>query len=114
MSAASRIVEAMIAELHLEVRVFHEDDFSDELRGEDPPGPEEASLEKERSLVLLDVLDDLDTCSRCVVARLYGLDGDRTYTHEEVGQLLGMPAHTVSQIEADALDRLRPLLSEVA
>jgi RNA polymerase primary sigma factor len=52
-------------------------------------------------------LDDLSERERKVLSLRYGLSGDRHFTLEEVGQVLGVTRERIRQIEQEALWKLR-------
>jgi DNA-directed RNA polymerase sigma subunit (sigma70/sigma32) len=89
-------------------------DVVEALAGEPFTDPESACIEKERVMVLLDELDEIDSRARVVLSRLYGLDGGEPMSHAQVGNLLNLTDSVVRRIEAHSLATLRPLLSEVA
>ncbi|WP_257669730.1 RNA polymerase sigma factor [Parapedobacter tibetensis] len=80
--------------------------YSEDLTYYEQPGPAEDRLEVEDFIRMLDRLPSLHRA----VFSLYEIEG---YTHEEISQLLGIPAGTSRGYLSKAKERLRTLYSRL-
>lgn len=56
--------------------------------------------------------DRLLPAERVVIRLLYGLEGEKAHSHEEVAECLSLKPDEVREIERDAIERMRALLRE--
>ena len=103
------IGELALDPLSLDAPVGEEGDtrFGDLLAGEEPTADDELAR---RRLVehTRELLDGLTPREREVLERRYGLDGDEDETLEEIGRSFSLTRERIRQIEAKALEKLRP------
>ena len=84
-----------------------EDSLGDLVEDQSEATPEEAMdilVRKEEVDELLETLNDRE---RRVIRLRYGLEGSRSHTLEEIGEMLGVTRERVRQIEARAMEKLR-------
>jgi hypothetical protein len=67
-----------------------------------------------RKIRLLDLLDKLDCRERRILEMRFGLRGSRPLTLEEVSQQIGRTRERVRQIQNQALNKLKQLLTDEA
>jgi RNA polymerase sigma factor (sigma-70 family) len=73
--------------------------------------PEEEMLREERQEVISLALKVLSDQERTVVIQRFGLEGENAATLREIGKRLGITAERVRQIELQAMQRLRKVMS---
>jgi len=71
------------------------------------PDPIEEVMQKDLARVMNDCLDSLTPREAKVLRLHFGLDRDRDYTFEQIGEILGVTRERVRQIEAKALRKMR-------
>jgi hypothetical protein len=71
------------------------------------PDPIEEAMRNDVSRVLNDCLDSLTPREAKVLRLRFGLDRDRDYTFEDIGQMFGVTRERIRQIEAKALRKMR-------
>lgn len=71
------------------------------------PDPAEELMQKDLVRVVQRCLDGLTPRESKVLAMRFGIDRDRTYTFEQIGQMYGVTRERIRQIEAKALRKLR-------
>jgi RNA polymerase primary sigma factor len=76
--------------------------------------PAQRAVVTEREREVSAMLALLPRRHREVLARRYGLDGQREQGHEEIGRLLGVGAERSRQLEREALHRLRSVVPGTA
>ncbi|HHV22360.1 MAG TPA: sigma-70 family RNA polymerase sigma factor [Propionibacterium sp.] len=81
--------------------------LGDLIAREPTPGPDEMVIDMEERERLEDMLADLDERSADVVRRRYGLVDGRQAKLADIGQIWGITAERVRQIERHALAKLR-------
>ncbi len=81
--------------------------LGDLIAREPMPGPDEMVIDMEERERLEDMLADLDERSADVVRRRYGLVDGRQAKLADIGQIWGITAERVRQIERHALAKLR-------
>ncbi|MDO5684311.1 MAG: sigma-70 family RNA polymerase sigma factor [Propionibacteriaceae bacterium] len=81
--------------------------LGDLIAREPTPGPDEMVIDMEERERLEDMLSDLDERSADVVRRRYGLVDGRQAKLADIGQIWGITAERVRQIERHALAKLR-------
>ena len=84
-----------------------EDSLGDLVEDQSEATPEEAMdilVRKEEVDELLETLNDRE---RRVIRLRYGMEGSRSHTLEEIGEMLGVTRERVRQIEARAMEKLR-------
>lgn len=69
--------------------------------------PDESIMNKERNLVVLDVVSSLTPREQKVLQLRFGLYGEEEHTLEETGNIIDVTKERVRQIEAKALRKLR-------
>src|SRR5262249_18612306 len=69
--------------------------------------PEERAFVSERSSAVSRALAGLKPREKMIIARRFGLGGDKTETLEEIGQSVKLTRERVRQIESKAIGRLR-------
>ena len=82
-------------------------DLVPDERAEDPG---ECAIAREAQRQVSDMLRLLPARHREVVVRRYGLNHERTQTHDEIGRSLGVGEERSRQIEREALHRLRAIV----
>ena len=85
--------------------------ISDFLVDRGAVNPEEKLLREEGQVLIRLALKDLSDQERTVIINRFGLEGRETLTLKEVGERLGITAERVRQIERQARERLRKLIS---
>jgi RNA polymerase primary sigma factor len=74
--------------------------------------PLDSAVEEDQRSKIIAMLRLLPDRHREVLARRYGLDEQETWSHEEIGDLLGVGEERSRQIEREALQRLRSIAPE--
>ena len=108
----SRVQEIMkIAQdpVSLETPIGEEEDshLGDFIPDDSAPAPAEAAFSALQREQLMEVLDTLTEREKMVLCLRYGLNGNRSYTLEEVGEQFNVTRERIRQIEAKALRKLR-------
>ena len=68
--------------------------------------PEKIAVEKVWSEEIQNTLSILDERQRQIITLHFGLDGDKTRTLQEIGEIMGITRERVRQIEAEAIKKL--------
>lgn len=116
-AAAMKLSEARVQEIikiaqdpvSLETPIGEEEDshLGDFIPDDKAPAPAEAAFSSLQHEQLMEVLDTLTEREKRVLCLRYGLDGNRSYTLEEVGEKFNVTRERIRQIEAKALRKLR-------
>lgn len=77
------------------------------IEDEDTPSPTQVTYQNMLREKIEEVLNTLSPREALILRLRYGLDHDRPYTLEEVGQKFGLTRERIRQIEGKALRRLR-------
>jgi len=85
--------------------------ISDFLVDRGAVNPEENLLREESQDLIRLALKGLNDHERTVIINRFGLEGGKTLTLKEVGERLGITAERARQIEQQAMNRLRKLIS---
>ncbi len=114
---AMHLTEARVQEIikiaqdpvSLETPIGEEEDshLGDFIRDESAPAPADAAFYSLQREQLMEVLDTLTEREKKVICLRYGLDGGKSYTLEEVGEIFKVTRERIRQIEAKALRKLR-------
>ncbi len=93
----------------LETPIGEEEDshLGDFIKDESAPAPADAAFNALQREQLMEVLDTLTEREKKVICLRYGLDGGKSYTLEEVGEIFKVTRERIRQIEAKALRKLR-------
>jgi RNA polymerase primary sigma factor len=116
-AAAMHLPESRIQEIikiaqdpvSLETPIGEEEDshLGDFIPDETAPAPSDAAFYALQREQLMEVLDTLTEREKKVICLRYGLDGGKSYTLEEVGEIFNVTRERIRQIEAKALRKLR-------
>src|SRR5581483_225713 len=102
------LLELMADPLSLETPIGDgESVYADVIADDQAETPDGASNDKARTAELAKALASLEPRMRKVVERRFGLDGEKPYTLEELGNELGITRERVRQLELRALRVLR-------
>ena len=114
---AMHLTEARVQEIikiaqdpvSLETPIGEEEDshLGDFIPDESAPAPADAAFYALQREQLMEVLDTLTEREKKVICLRYGLDGGKSYTLEEVGEIFKVTRERIRQIEAKALRKLR-------
>ena len=114
---AMHLTEARVQEIikiaqdpvSLETPIGEEEDshLGDFIPDETAPAPADAAFYALQREQLMEVLDTLTEREKKVICLRYGLDGGKSYTLEEVGEIFKVTRERIRQIEAKALRKLR-------
>ena len=114
---AMHLTEARVQEIikiaqdpvSLETPIGEEEDshLGDFIPDESAPAPADAAFYALQREQLMEVLDKLTDREKKVICLRYGLDGGKSYTLEEVGEIFKVTRERIRQIEAKALRKLR-------
>ena len=114
---AMHLTEARVQEIikiaqdpvSLETPIGEEEDshLGDFIPDETAPAPADAAFYALQREQLMEVLDTLTEHEKKVICLRYGLDGGKSYTLEEVGEIFKVTRERIRQIEAKALRKLR-------
>lgn len=114
---AMHLTEARVQEIikiaqdpvSLETPIGEEEDshLGDFIKDETAPAPADAAFYALQREQLMEVLDTLTDREKKVICLRYGLDGGKSYTLEEVGEIFKVTRERIRQIEAKALRKLR-------
>ena len=114
---AMHLTEARVQEIikiaqdpvSLETPIGEEEDshLGDFIPDESAPAPADAAFYALQREQLMEVLDTLTDREKRVICLRYGLDGGKSYTLEEVGEIFKVTRERIRQIEAKALRKLR-------
>jgi|GEM_PF-313625 len=86
--------------------------ISDLLVDRGAVNPEEKLLREESQDLIRLALKSLSDQERTVIINRFGLEGRKTLTLKEVGEQMGITAERVRQVERQARERLRKLISQ--
>ena len=108
-SRVQEIIKIAQDPVSLETPIGEEEDshLGDFIRDETAQAPAETAFNTLQREQLMEVLDTLTEREKKVLILRYGLEGDRTYTLEEVGEKFHVTRERIRQIEAKALRKLR-------
>ncbi len=81
--------------------------LADFIVTDDDPSPEAEALDAERSIRLRDVIGRLDAREQLILRHRFGLADGEPHTRLEIGNVLGITAERVGQIERAALSKIR-------
>ncbi|MBQ9306935.1 MAG: RNA polymerase sigma factor RpoD [Clostridia bacterium] len=114
---AMHLTEARVQEIikiaqdpvSLETPIGEEEDshLGDFIPDESAPAPADAAFYALQREQLMEVLDKLTDREKKVICLRYGLDGGKSYTLEEVGEIFKVTRERIRQIEAKGLRKLR-------
>jgi len=107
------ILQIKLRELSLDDKIGREKDtpISDYLVDQGSVNPEEELLREESESLIRLALKDLNDQEQTVIINRFGLEGGKTFTLKEIGERLGISRERVRQIEFQAKNRLRKLIS---
>jgi RNA polymerase sigma factor (sigma-70 family) len=91
----------------LEAEVTESGGSLGDLVADDGVTVEERAEEDERRDWLEDALDQLEPRERAIVARRFGLEGEKPQTFAEIGRTMNLSKERVRQIQEEALRKLR-------
>ena len=108
-SRVQEIIKIAQDPVSLETPIGEEEDshLGDFIPDETAQAPAETAFNTLQREQLMEVLDTLTEREKKVLILRYGLEGDRTYTLEEVGEKFHVTRERIRQIEAKALRKLR-------
>ncbi len=108
-SRVQEIIKIAQDPVSLETPIGEEEDshLGDFIPDDTAPAPAEAAFSALQREQLMEVLDTLTEREKMVLCLRYGLDGNRSYTLEEVGEKFNVTRERIRQIEAKALRKLR-------
>ena len=108
-SRVQEIIKIAQDPVSLETPIGEEEDshLGDFIPDESAQAPAETAFNTLQREQLMEVLDTLTEREKRVLILRYGLEGDRTYTLEEVGEKFHVTRERIRQIEAKALRKLR-------
>jgi RNA polymerase primary sigma factor len=107
------ILQIKLRELSLDDKIGRDKDtpISDYLVDKGSANPEEELLREESQSLIRLALKDLNDQEQTVIINRFGLEGGKTFTLKEIGERLGISRERVRQIEFQAKQRLRKLIS---
>ena len=107
------ILQIKLRELSLDDKIGRDKDtpISDYLVDQASVNPEEELLREESQSLIRLALKDLSGQEQTVIINRFGLEGGKTFTLKEIGERLGISRERVRQIEFQAKNRLRQLIS---
>src|SRR3989454_5141874 len=107
------ILQIKLRELSLDDKIGRDKDtpISDYLVDEGSTNPEEELLREESQSLIRLALKDLSAQEQAVIINRFGLQGGRTFTLKEIGERMGISRERVRQIEAQAMKRLKKLIT---
>ena len=108
-SRIQEIIKIAQDPVSLETPIGEEEDshLGDFIPDETAPAPADAAFYALQREQLMEVLDTLTEREKKVICLRYGLDGGKSYTLEEVGEIFNVTRERIRQIEAKALRKLR-------
>lgn len=108
-SRVQEIIKIAQDPVSLETPIGEEEDshLGDFIPDDTAPAPADAAFSALQREQLMEVLDTLTEREKMVLCLRYGLDGNRSYTLEEVGEKFNVTRERIRQIEAKALRKLR-------
>lgn len=88
--------------------------FGDFLSDESVPAADDSVLEDQRKDQTHRMLGLLSPRERRILALRFGFDGEDQRTLQEIGEEMGLSRERIRQLEAEALDKLRAAMRQVA
>ena len=112
--AGLRLADLKTISLHDPIQQGEEGQFQDIIPDRNAMTPDQIIGDVESVFRLLDLLDKLDFRERRILEMRFGLRGSRHLTLEEVSQQIGRTRERVRQIQNQALNKLKQLLTDEA
>ena len=112
--AGLRLADLKTISLHDPIQQGEEGEFQDIIPDRHAMTPDQIIGDVESVFRLLDLLDKLDFRERRILEMRFGLRGTRPLTLEEVSQQIGRTRERVRQIQNQALNKLKQLLTDEA
>ena len=109
-----RLADLKTISLHDPIQQGEEGEFQDIIPDRHAMTPDQIIGDVESVFRLLDLLDKLDIRERRILEMRFGLRGSRPLTLEEVSQQIGRTRERVRQIQNQALNKLKQLLTDEA
>ena len=109
-----RLADLKTISLHDPIQQGEEGEFQDIIPDRHAMTPDQIIGDVESVFRLLDLLDKLDSRERRILEMRFGLRGSRPLTLEEVSQQIGRTRERVRQIQNQALNKLKQLLTDEA
>ena len=109
-----RLADLKTISLHDPIQQGEEGEFQDIIPDRHAMTPDQIIGDVESVFRLLDLLDKLDCRERRILEMRFGLRGTRPLTLEEVSQQIGRTRERVRQIQNQALNKLKQLLTDEA
>ena len=109
-----RLADLKTISLHDPIQQGEEGEFQDIIPDRHAMTPDQIIGDVESVFRLLDLLDKLDCRERRILEMRFGLRGSRPLTLEEVSQEIGRTRERVRQIQNQALNKLKQLLTDEA
>ncbi len=109
-----RLADLKTISLHDPIQQGEEGEFQDIIPDRHAMTPDQIIGDVESVFRLLDLLDKLDCRERRILEMRFGLRGSRPLTLEEVSQQIGRTRERVRQIQNQALNKLKQLLTDEA
>ena len=112
--AGLRLADLKTISLHDPIQQGEEGEFQDIIPDRHAMTPDQIIGDVESVFRHLDLLDKLDFRERRILEMRFGLRGTRPLTLEEVSQQIGRTRERVRQIQNQALNKLKQLLTDEA
>ena len=112
--AGLRLADLKTISLHDPIQQGEEGEFQDIIPDRHAMTPDQIIGDVESVLRLLHLLDKLEYRERRILEMRFGLRGSRPLTLEEVSQQIGRTRERVRQIQNQALNKLKQLLTDEA
>ncbi|MBE6384421.1 MAG: RNA polymerase sigma factor RpoD/SigA [Lentisphaerae bacterium] len=112
--AGLRLADLKTISLHDPIQQGEEGEFQDIIPDRHAMTPDQIIGDVESVFRLLDLLDKLEYRERRILEMRFGLRGNRPLTLEEVSQQIGRTRERVRQIQNQALNKLKQLLTDEA
>ena len=112
--AGLRLADLKTISLHDPIQQGEEGEFQDIIPDRHAMTPDQIIGDVESVFRLLDLLDKLELRERRILEMRFGLRGFRPLTLEEVSQQIGRTRERVRQIQNQALNKLKQLLTDEA
>lgn len=109
-----RLADLKTISLHDPIQQGEEGEFQDIIPDRHAMTPDQIIGDVESVFRLLDLLDKLEYRERKILEMRFGLRGSRPLTLEEVSQQIGRTRERVRQIQNQALNKLKQLLTDEA
>lgn len=113
-----QVLETMrIGQTPISLELPQDDDenrtLADLIPDHEAASPEQTTTESIMKEQIKDVLDELPMREARVLMLRYGFQGGKTYTLQEVGDVMGITRERVRQIESQAMNRLRATAQKI-